>query len=763
MRAPSNSLPEKDLVLVGGGYAHLHVLREWRVNRLPGVRLTVVSPDSELVYSGMLPGVLAGLYSLSEATLDLQQLCVAAGARLIAAAATGLDPAGRVIQLHDRPPIPFDVASIAVGSIPRAAPRESRSLPGLISLKPLKDFPKRWEEAIRRLRPELGTGVAATGTAPLKVVVVGGGAAGCEMTLALERWLQRRQIASEIHLVESGQDILVGSSTRTAQRMRQQLQHRGIQVETALTVLSVRPGRGESSNEAGPLCLEFNRGVDWSVDLLIWATSGGPPPLLSKLNLPLDNQGFLLVDPNLQSVSGHPVFAAGDAAALRGVPLPKAGVHAVRQGALLWGNLSRFLRGEPLRSYRARGFLSLMSLGNGRALGEFRGWSFEGNWVWRWKDRIDRRFLRMHRSDSMTTTDENHSGFGLSEDSKAAMRCTGCGSKVPAEVLHEALTRLAQPSQEGTMGTRLTPDDAVVIDRRSLPVDVFSVDFFPAFLDDPYLFGRIAVLHALSDLWAMGSRPVGAQALVTLPPGSARQQGELLYQVLAGGLHELKAVGAELWGGHTTEGVELLAGFSVAGCLDGQSPLLKSRLQPGDSLILTKPLGVGVILAALRMGKGASRCLEEALGFMLRSNASAARVARQVGCSAATDVTGFGLVGHLLEMLEASQVSASLSLGSIPRINGSERLIREGVSTSLGPSNRRRVETHLRYQRAPETCDLDLLFDPQTSGGLLLGVPGPRADHALTLLKNSGAPESCVVGRVEPRAGADSNIELLVD
>jgi selenide,water dikinase len=148
---------------------------------------------------------------------------------------------------------------------------------------------------------------------------------------------------------------------------------------------------------------------------------------------------------------------------------------------------------------------------------------------------------------------------------------------------------------------------------------------------------------------------------------------------------------------------------------------------------------------------------------MLQSNASAARVARDVGCTAATDVTGFGLAGHLLEMLEASQVSAHLSLGAIPRIEGAELLLREGVSTSLSPSNRRRLEGRLTHRRAAEDPELDLLFDPQTSGGLLLGVPAERAEHALCLLRGSGAPEARLVGTVEPLVGDGSDIKLVVD
>ena len=755
MAAEGSGLPGQDLVLVGAGYAHLHIVRQWRVAPIAGVRLTVISPEREVTYSGMLPGVLAGIYSQADAAIDLQQLCLASGARLIAAAVTEMNPEKRTIRVAGRPPVPFDVASIAIGSMPRP-PASLLQIPEVISVKPLGDFERRWSAAVESVLARRGPD---NRNRPLSILIVGGGAAGCELTLALERWMFRRKHPSRFTLVEAQDGLLRGYAPRTAQRMRRELQERGVDVRVSMAIDDVIPREPANSGDASSLDVRLEDGSQIPADLVVWATGGGPSPVVEHLGLPRDDRGFLLVQKNLLSLSGAPVFAAGDVASLQDCPLPRAGVHAVRQGKLLWNNIQRWFRQQPLEEYHPRGFLSLLALGDGRALADFAGWSFGGRWVWKWKDFIDQQFMRMNQPASAMSGEQMPGAVGPGMQKREAtgsraagsaiMRCSGCGSKVSANVLGTALARLEAPPAGGVQGSRRSPDDAVVIDRERFPVDVFSVDFFPAFLDDPYLMGRIAALHALSDLWAMGARPVGGQALVTLLPGEEKQQSELLYQLLAGGLHELKSAGAELWGGHTTEGSELLVGFSVAGCLDGAPPLLKSGLVPGQSLILTKPLGVGVIVAAMGQGRVSAAGLSEAVQSMLRSNASASRVARQAGLTSVTDVTGFGLAGHLLEMLEASQVSARVQLQSIPRIAGSRQLFESGFHSSLDPANRQRASGRIEVSPGLSESEVALLYDPQTSGGLLLAAPPDQASEIVRLLKECGDSEACIMGVVE--------------
>jgi selenide,water dikinase len=341
------------------------------------------------------------------------------------------------------------------------------------------------------------------------------------------------------------------------------------------------------------------------------------------------------------------------------------------------------------------------------------------------------------------------------------MRCFGCGSKIGANILSAALERLHLPPDGRTKLGLESPDDATVLDRNAAPVDVLSVDFFPAFMDDPYLVGRIAVLNSLSDLWAMGSEPLGAMAIVTLPAGSPTQQTEMLYQLLAGGVRELTAAGATLWGGHTTEGPELTVGYTVAGKLDGRAPFTKGNLKPGDRLILTKPIGTATLLAAQRQGLCRAHWFEAMLESMLRSNAAAAQLARTFNVHAVTDVTGFGLAGHLLEMLDASRVSAKLSLGALPLLAGFAELNASGIRSSLDPANRA-SESRCRLAR-PELAtrpEYHALFDPQTSGGLLIAVPADRAAEFVKNLQAIGIPAAVEIGEV--LAASDSvQLELV--
>ncbi len=382
--------------------------------------------------------------------------------------------------------------------------------------------------------------------------------------------------------------------------------------------------------------------------------------------------------------------------------------------------------------------------------------------MWRWKDWIDRRFMRRFqvlRADGAPT--EEFAGEPPMADGRP-MLCGGCAAKLGQERLEQVLQRLGPPPADPSveLGLEGTDDAAAwrVGDGRRL---VASVEAFRGFTDDPYLVGRVGAVNALSDLWAKGVEPRWALALVALAesaPGEADE--EELFQVMAGARSVFDEVGVSLVGGHTTTAPELLVGFSVQGLAGTGDRLARvDALAPGLALVLSKALGTGVLFHADMAGDLRGPWLLAALASMERPNAAAARVAAELGAVAATDVTGFGLAGHLGTMARASGVVATVALESLPALPGAVELLRRGVrSTFHGENSRRRGAVEIEAAAAADPR-LELLFDPQTSGGLLFAVAAERADEAVERLRRAGDEGAAVIGET---AAADGRRGTLV-
>jgi selenide, water dikinase len=472
-------------------------------------------------------------------------------------------------------------------------------------------------------------------------------------------------------------------------------------------------------------------------DGVVWVTEATAPEWLQETGLKLDPQGFVLVDRNLRSISHDQVFAAGDIATLSDGPTAKSGVYAVRQGMPLARNLINALQDKPLKPYRPQPWhLALIGTGDS-AVASFGPLGFASPWLWKIKQRIDRKFMAEFSILGAATAE-----MALAQEQQGMpMQCNGCGAKVGAKVLDRVLTRLA--------GGPVLPEDAAVV---AVPVGrclVQTIDYFPALVNDPYVFGQIAAQHSLSDLFAMGATPHSALALVTLPYGSAMAQEETLFQLLSGAVQVLGESHTALLGGHTLEGPTLGFGLTCNGSAHPQQILRKGGLQPGDLLILTKPLGSGVLFAAEMRGQAKPHWIDSAIEVMVRSNLWASGCFLAHGATACTDITGFGLVGHLVEMLQASNVGAALYWERLPWLLGTQEIARtHGTTSSLQAQNLSAQSWIDNLEESQKHPDFPLLFDPQTSGGLLASVPFDRAEACLQSLHDQGNPESAIIGRV---------------
>jgi selenide,water dikinase len=379
---PSNLLP-KQVVLVGGGHAHVHVLDAFGRRREPGVALTLVTRDLMTPYSGMLPGVIAGLYRPNEAHIDLVRLCAVTGTKLVHAEAVGLDRASKRVVLADLPPVPYDLLSIDVGITPALAGIDGAG-ECAVAVKPIGLFLQKLETLIVQCRRPDG---------PRRIAVIGGGAGGVELLLSLRTRLMRelRAVGRDdghlsFTLVTEG-EILATHNARARDAFRRVFAARKIALHEHTKAHAVT-AQGVISADGRSL----------AADAVLVTTGAAAPNWFAGTGLALDAGGFIAVGPTLQATNDPDVFAAGDCAALVETPREKAGVYAVRAGPPLAVNLRRRARGEPLKPWDPQSrHLALISTGERYAVAS-RGWfKAEGAWLWRVKDWIDRRWMRRYQ------------------------------------------------------------------------------------------------------------------------------------------------------------------------------------------------------------------------------------------------------------------------------------------------------------------------------------------------------------------------------
>ncbi len=289
-----------------------------------------------------------------------------------------------------------------------------------------------------------------------------------------------------------------------------------------------------------------------------------------------------------------------------------------------------------------------------------------------------------------------------------------------------------------------TPDDAAVYQLNSQHALVQTVDFFTPVVNDPFLFGQIAAANALSDIYAMGGRPLVALNIVAFP---CKLDFSILREILRGGKEKVEEAGAYVIGGHSVDDDEPKYGLAITGLVNPDEVTSLDKAKPGEVLILTKPLGIGVLATALKADLVTEKDIEEAILNAAYLNKGAAEVALKVGAKAVTDITGFGFLGHLFEMLKASNVAAEIELEKVPIYEKALEFVEMGIMPAGLHNNRSFLEGKVHLSGKLQQVLLDVLYDPETSGGLLISLSENRVDEALVLLKDK-SPCASVVGRI---------------
>lgn len=678
--------------MIGGGHSHIQVLKTLSEQAAKPFEVILVTNVIETPYSGMLPGQLAGWYEQSETHFNLLKVCAQSQTTLIQATVTGIDPTKKVVHLAGRPPLDYDFCSINVGVRPWQ-PRGCENNPFVMAVKPISEILSRWKSMDDSL--------------PKRVLVVGAGAAGFEIS----NIVNARTPATEVSLIDSGSLVLPTFGSSTRQKAEKILRRNSITTLLNHKLIEVQDQKAIFENQPEIL-----------FDRMILSTGALAPAWFKETSLDLSQDGYLLVDETLKT-SDPFIFAAGDCIHFSPHPLPKSGVFAVRQGPILTENLLAQAQGNGLQSYRPqKRSLALLVSAKKRALFSYGPISFESAAAWTLKDLIDRRFMRM---------------FGGMEPAMQSLpgdaenTCGGCGGKVESQIVQNAVQNLKlDPEIKKLLPLHI--DD--VGEFQNLAV---SIDGFRSFTQDLFLFGKIATLHALNDIWASGSVPNAITVQVNLPEMPPLQRSRHLKEMMEGVFEVLKKWNIQLLNAHTSESVEYSISMTSIGQIKNR--WRKSPLGRNLSLILTKPVGSGVYLQALMKGQLTQRGWSELKAHLEQDHGDWA-MKTTVPIQNSTDISGFGLWGHLQEMLGDELELKDLKIGQVPELSEFNHYLALGNQPHLLASNQKSL--------FPNNFTLaDCGFDPQTNGPLLLAVEINQAKRLVQELQDCGFLKAQIIGQ----------------
>ncbi len=673
----------KQLILIGGGHANVQVLKKLCNNSIKGLHTILISEHFEATYSGMTPGLIHKDFNKEEISIDLQRLCFNAGATFIKDKVIKLNTDHKELQLQNLPPINYDLLSINTGSISNTKKINIENSSKCFFVKPISSLVKNLSKIDKILKNKKN-----------KVVIIGGGVASYELAFSL-----KRRYESPLEITILGKKILneKNLNAKTKNNLKKIAKNLSI-IEYAGEVVSI-----------SEKYLTLNNGDKIDYDLSLVSTGASTETWLLESNLIKDEKGFIRVNNNLLSINEKNIFVTGDACSLENKPKPKSGVMAVRHGEVLKENIFLKLTGKNLIKFKPqKNWLYLIGTYKNYALLNYFFLSFHSQWCWKFKVWIDRNFINKFKfTNNLQMTKKN---FELKNFENTKMYCQGCGSKVSKNTLINYIKKTSD---------NFYLKDSSIVNNKSLQI-LQTIDHIKLFSSlNPFDFGRISYLHSQNDILAAGGEVKSLSVSLSVPFSENFVEKFYLEYFMEGIKFEADKNNCVISSGHSYQSQE--PGITLT--LNGEiaSNVSKDSAKNGDLIYLSKPLGTGYLIAAYfnnsAMLSGSD--FEEILNNLKKENFFTVNAAIDSGSQTMTDISGFGLSSHLIDICLSSNLSSELTLSHEILINSNIDLLKMFQSTGFKNNH----EYSREYIKISESHPLkNILFDPQTNGPMLITI-----------------------------------------
>ena len=673
----------KQLVLIGGGHANVQVLKKLCMNSIKGLHTILISEHFEAIYSGMTPGFIHKDYNKEAISIDLQRLCFNAGATFIRDKVIKLDTKHRELKLQNFPAVYYDLLSINTGSISNTKKINIKSSSKCFFVKPISSLVKNLSQIDQIVKNNKN-----------KIVIIGGGVASYELAFSL-----KRRYGSLFEITILGKKILKEKNLNKKTKN---------DLKRIAENLNIKECHGEViSISEKYLTLKNADKID--CDLSLISTGASIESWLFKSNLIKDEKGFIKVNDNLLSINDKNIFVTGDACSIENKPKPKSGVMAVRQGEVLKENIFLKLTGKGLIKYKPqKNWLYLIGTYKNYALLNYYFLSFHSQWCWRLKVWIDRNFIKNFKfSNNLGMTKRN---FELENFKNTMMYCQGCGSKVSKNTLINYIQKNSD---------NIYLKDSSIVNNQSLQI-LQTIDHTKLFSSlNPFDFGKISYLHSQNDILAAGGEVKSLSVSLGVPFSKNSVEKFYLEYFMEGIKYEADKNDCVISSGHSYQSQE--PGITLT--LNGEikSNVSKNCAKVGDLIYLSKPLGTGYLLAAYFNNSDmlSVNDFKKILDNLKKENFFAVNSARNSYSQAMTDISGFGLSSHLIDICLSSNLSSELILSPDILINKNIDLLKMFQSTGF-ENNHNSSKEHIKIS---ENHPLkNILYDPQTNGPMLIAI-----------------------------------------